>query len=65
MENFPKTYKTLSGKKEQVLIDKHLDLIKAVLRNKLDIGKVINDKKQARINDDRPYNEYFFLRKTF
>jgi spermidine synthase len=65
MEKFPKTYKTLSGKKEQVLIDKHLDLIKAVLRNKLDIGKVINDKKQARINDDRPYNEYFFLRKTF
>ena len=58
MEFFPKT-------KEQVLNNRHLGLIKAVLRNRLSIEKIMDDKIQARITDDRPYNEYFLLRKTF
>ncbi len=64
MEFFPKAYKILPETNEQVLIDKHLDLIKAILQNKLNIEKIMNDKKQARITDDRPYNEYFLLRKN-
>jgi spermidine synthase len=65
MEFFPKKYRKSPETNELILIDKHLDLIKAILRNRLNIEKVMDNKNQARITDDRPYNEYFLLRKTF
>jgi spermidine synthase len=65
MEFFPKNYQKSPEANELILIDSHLNLIKAILRNKLNLNEIIDHKKQARITDDRPYNEYFLLRKTF
>lgn len=65
MEFFPKTYKKLPETSKPIVIDKHLDLIKAILGNRLNVKDIIDNKNQARITDDRPYNEYFLLRKIF
>ncbi len=65
MEFFPKTYKTSLETNEQVLVDEHLGLIKTILSKRLDLNEIIDQKNNARITDDRPYNEYFLLRKNF
>jgi hypothetical protein len=51
----------LPATSELRIVDKYLDLIKAILRNKLILDQVIDPKKHVRITDDHPYNEYFFI----
>jgi hypothetical protein len=37
--------------------------IQLILKNEIPIAELLNDDRQITITDDRPYNEYFFLRR--
>jgi spermidine synthase len=39
------------------------EVLKGILKSEVPLQKLLNDDRQIRIIDDRPYNEYYFLRR--
>jgi len=64
-EWIPKTVKIQSADGTVKSYETHKMLFNEFLRKEMSLDKIIENVKEARVLDDRPYNEYFLLRKFF